>query len=139
MTMADRIVVLNAGNVEQFGSPLELYKRPANRFVAGFIGSPKMNFVDGPEAEKHKATSIGVRPEHFALSTTAGAGQWAGTVNVAEQLGSDTFLHVDVGGLGLMTVRTDGDQTFAHGDKVWLTPDPNRIYRFDAAGKALQG
>ncbi|QYO75905.1 ABC transporter ATP-binding protein [Devosia salina] len=139
MTMADRIVVLNAGNVEQFGSPLELYKRPANRFVAGFIGSPKMNFVDGPEAEKHKATSIGVRPEHFTLSTTAGAGQWAGTVSVAEQLGSDTFLHVEVDGLGLMTVRTNGEQTFSHGDKVWLTPDPNRIYRFDAAGKALQG
>ena len=138
MTMADRIVVLNAGNVEQFGSPLELYKRPANRFVAGFIGSPKMNFVDGAEAEKHKATSIGVRPEHFALSTTPGAGQWAGTVNVAEQLGSDTFLHVEVDGLGLMTVRTDGEQTFSHGDKVWLTPDPNRIYRFDAAGKALR-
>jgi multiple sugar transport system ATP-binding protein len=138
MTMADRIVVLNAGNVEQFGSPLELYKKPANRFVAGFIGSPKMNFVDGPEAEKHKATSIGVRPEHFTLSTTAGAGQWAGTVSVAEQLGSDTFLHVE-SDFGLLTVRTDGDQTFSHGDKVWLTPDPNRIYRFDAAGKALQG
>ncbi len=137
MTMADRIVVLNAGNVEQFGSPLELYKKPANRFVAGFIGSPKMNFIDGPEAEKHKAHSIGVRPEHFTLSTTAGAGQWAGTVSVAEQLGSDTFLHVEVEGLGLMTVRTDGDQTFSHGDKVYLTPDANRIYRFDAAGQAI--
>ncbi|SMQ72189.1 sorbitol ABC transporter ATP-binding protein /mannitol ABC transporter ATP-binding protein [Devosia lucknowensis] len=137
MTMADRIVVLNAGNVEQFGSPLELYKRPANRFVAGFIGSPKMNFVDGAEAQKHQAASIGVRPEHFTLSTTEGAGQWRGTVNVAEQLGSDTFLHVDVDGLGLMTVRTDGDQTFTHGDKIWLTPDPNRIYKFDAAGQAI--
>ncbi|WP_338720580.1 ABC transporter ATP-binding protein [Devosia sp. XK-2] len=136
MTMADRIVVLNAGNVEQFGSPLELYKKPANRFVAGFIGSPKMNFIDGPEAEKHKAHSIGVRPEHFTLSTAAGAGQWAGTVSVAEQLGSDTFLHVE-SNFGLLTVRTDGDQTFSHGDKVFLTPDPDRIYRFDAAGLAL--
>ncbi|MFD2647036.1 ABC transporter ATP-binding protein [Devosia albogilva] len=137
MTMADRIVVLNAGRVEQFGSPLELYKQPANRFVAGFIGSPKMNFVDGAEAQKHNAHSIGVRPEHIALSTTQGAGTWSGRVTVAEQLGSDTFLHVDTDGLGLVTVRTDGDQTFSHGDAVWLTPDTARIYRFDQAGNAL--
>jgi multiple sugar transport system ATP-binding protein len=138
MTMADRIVVLNAGNVEQFGSPLDLYKKPANRFVAGFIGSPKMNFVDGPEAAKHNAHSIGVRPEHFRLSTAADhPGAWKGKVGVAEQLGSDTFLHVHVEGLGLMTVRTDGDQTFNHGDDVYLTPDPTRIYKFDAAGQAI--
>ncbi|KRA50495.1 ABC transporter ATP-binding protein [Devosia sp. Root635] len=137
MTMADRIVVLNAGNVEQFGSPLDLYKKPANRFVAGFIGSPKMNFIDGPEAAKHNAHSIGVRPEHFKLATTATSGTWKGKVGVAEQLGSDTFLHVHVEGLGLMTIRTDGDQTFNHGDDVYLTPDPTRIYRFDASGVAI--
>ncbi|MFN4210197.1 MAG: ABC transporter ATP-binding protein [Devosia sp.] len=138
MTMADRIVVLNAGNVEQFGSPLDLYKKPANRFVAGFIGSPRMNFVDGPEAAKHNAHSIGVRPEHFKLSRDPLANAWKGKVGVAEQLGSDTFLHVHVEGLGLMTIRTDGDQTFSHGDDVYLTPDPTRIYRFDAAGIALK-
>jgi len=137
MTMADRIVVLNAGNVEQFGSPLDLYKKPANRFVAGFIGSPKMNFVDGPEAAKHNAHAIGVRPEHFKLSREPTPGTWKGKVGVAEQLGSDTFLHVHVEGLGLMTIRTDGEQTFSHGDDVYLTPDPTRIYRFDADGKAI--
>ncbi|MGV8855581.1 MAG: ABC transporter ATP-binding protein [Devosia sp.] len=137
MTMADRIVVLNAGNVEQFGSPLDLYKKPANRFVAGFIGSPRMNFVDGPEAAKYNAHSIGVRPEHFQLAAKPTADTWKGKVGVAEQLGSDTFLHVHVEGLGLMTIRTDGDQTFSHGDDVYLTPDPTRIYRFDAAGLAL--
>ncbi|KQX40266.1 sugar ABC transporter ATP-binding protein [Devosia sp. Root436] len=137
MTMADRIVVLNAGNVEQFGSPLDLYKKPANRFVAGFIGSPKMNFIDGSEAAKHNAHSIGVRPEHFTLATSATSDAWKGKVGVAEQLGSDTFLHVHVEGLGLMTIRTDGDQTFSHGDDVYLTPDPTRIYRFDAAGLAI--
>ena len=137
MTMADRIVVLNAGNVEQFGSPLDLYKKPANRFVAGFIGSPKMNFVDGPEASKYNAHSIGVRPEHFKLATTSTPGTWKGKVGVAEQLGSDTFLHVHVEGLGLMTIRTDGDQTFNHGDDVYLTPDQTRIYGFDAAGVAI--
>jgi len=137
MTMADRIVVLNAGNVEQFGSPLELYKKPANRFVAGFIGSPRMNFVDGAEAAKHNAHAIGVRPEHFTIADQQSPGAWKGNVGVAEQLGSDTFLHVHVEELGLMTVRADGERTFGHGDTVWLTPDPARIYRFDAAGQAL--
>src|SRR6201991_1770986 len=79
MTMADRIVVLNAGRIEQFGTPLELYKTPANRFVAGFIGSPKMNFADGAEADKYAAHTIGVRPEHIALSRAAVPGAWRGT------------------------------------------------------------
>jgi multiple sugar transport system ATP-binding protein len=135
MTMADRIVVLNAGNVEQFGTPMELYRTPANRFVAGFIGSPKMNFVDGAEAQKHGAFAIGVRPEHMAVSKDSGL--WRGTVGVAEHLGSDTFLHVNVDGLGLMTVRAEGEKHLHHGDVVWLTPDPSRIYRFDKDGQAL--
>ena len=136
MTMADRIVVLNAGNVEQFGSPMELYRTPANRFVAGFIGSPKMNFVDGAEAAKYNAASIGVRPEHFQVSTTSGS--WHGTVGVAEHLGSDTFLHVNVDGMGLMTIRAEGEKQLHHGDSVWLTPDPSRIYRFDKDGRSLK-
>src|SRR5882724_4895056 len=68
MTMADRIVVLNRGNIEQVGSPLELYNKPNSLFVAGFIGSPKMNFISGEPAVKYKAPTIGVRPEHIALS-----------------------------------------------------------------------
>ncbi|MBI4921914.1 MAG: ABC transporter ATP-binding protein [Devosia nanyangense] len=135
MTMADRIVVLNAGNIEQFGTPMELYRTPANRFVAGFIGSPKMNFVDGAEAAKHGAFAIGVRPEHMAVNKDSGL--WRGTVGVAEHLGSDTFLHVNVDGLGLMTVRAEGEKQLHHGDVVWLTPDPSRIYRFDKDGQAL--
>ena len=94
MTMADKIVVLNAGRIEQVGSPLDLYHTPANRFVAGFIGSPRMNFFDGEAAAKHDAASIGVRPEHINVSRQAG--EWAGTVGVAEHLGSDTFLHVSL-------------------------------------------
>ncbi|MEP7241723.1 MAG: ABC transporter ATP-binding protein [Devosia sp.] len=135
MTMADRIVVLNAGNVEQFGTPMELYRTPANRFVAGFIGSPKMNFVDGAEAAKYGAASIGARPEHITVTTDTGS--WHGTVGVAEHLGSDTFLHVNVDGLGGMTVRAVGEKQLHHGDSVWLTPDPTRIYRFDKDGRAL--
>jgi multiple sugar transport system ATP-binding protein len=136
MTMADRIVVLNAGRVEQFGTPLELYKSPANKFVAGFIGSPKMNFVEGAAAGKYQAESIGVRPEHIRISREAG--DWPGRVGVAEHLGSDTFLHVHVDGAGLQTVRTEGENDYHPGDQVWLTPDPSRIYRFDRAGLALR-
>src|ERR1700751_1428570 len=85
MTMADKIVVLNAGKIEQYGSPLELYERPANLFVAGFIGSPKMNFISGEAAKEYGAATIGVRPEHLKVSRE-GAG-WLGTVIVAEHLG----------------------------------------------------
>ena len=77
---------------------MELYKSPKNLFVAGFIGSPKMNFVEGAPAAKHDAKTIGVRPEHIRISTTEG--DWKGTVGVAEHLGSDTFLHVHADGLG---------------------------------------
>jgi multiple sugar transport system ATP-binding protein len=136
MTMADRIVVLNAGRVEQFGSPLELYTKPANKFVAGFIGSPKMNFLEGAAAGKYQADSVGVRPEHIRISRESG--EMAGRVGVAEHLGSDTFLHVHVDGAGLQTVRTDGENSFQPGDQVWLTPDPARIYRFDRTGLALR-
>jgi len=86
MTMATRIAVLNKGVVEQIGSPMELYRRPANLFVAGFIGSPKMNFIGGEEAAKENATTIGVRPEDLTLSTEGG---WEGKVEVVEHLGSD--------------------------------------------------
>ena len=133
MTMADKIVVLQAGVIEQVGSPLELYREPRNRFVAGFIGSPKMNFIEGPEAAKHNAHAIGVRPEHIAASTSEGA--WKGTVGVSEHLGSDTFIHVNDTGLAdSITVRVDGEFPVRHGDPVWLTPEEDKIHRFDAQG-----
>ncbi|WP_315918494.1 ABC transporter ATP-binding protein [Mesorhizobium sp. SP-1A] len=134
MTMADKIVVLNAGNIEQVGSPLELYRKPANLFVAGFIGSPRMNFVEGPAAAKHGAKRIGIRPEHIAISTTEG--EWKGTVGVAEHLGSDTFIHVHTDH-GTINVRADGEVGVSHGDTVYLTPDPRRVHRFTAEGKTL--
>jgi multiple sugar transport system ATP-binding protein len=136
MTMADKIVVLNAGNIEQVGSPLDLYKNPKNLFVAGFIGSPKMNFVQGEAAARHNATTIGIRPEHVAISTTAG--EWKGTVGVAEHLGSDTFLHVHTDGQGTINVRADGEVAVRHGDTVYLTPDPKRLHRFGPDGNALR-
>ncbi|MEP7452999.1 ABC transporter ATP-binding protein [Phyllobacterium sp. SB3] len=135
MTMADKIVVLNAGRIEQVGSPLELYKSPTNVFVAGFIGSPRMNLVSGAAAEKHNAATLGVRPEHVQISKTEGA--WKGTVGVTEHLGSDTFIHVDADGVGKITVRTDGDFATEHGQSVYLTPDSARLHRFDANGQAI--
>ncbi len=135
MTMADKIVVLNAGRIEQVGSPLELYRSPRNLFVAGFIGSPRMNFVKGVEAEKMGAATIGVRPEHLQLSTESG--HWKGKVGVAEHLGSDTFLHVDIDGIGQVTARADGEFALRHGETVYLTPSSERLHRFDGAGNAL--
>ncbi|MFZ7091118.1 ABC transporter ATP-binding protein [Primorskyibacter sp. 2E233] len=133
MTMADKIVVLQAGVIEQVGSPLELYHTPRNRFVAGFIGSPKMNIFEGPEAAKHNAHAIGIRPEHIAASLEGG--EWKGTVGVSEHLGSDTFLHVHGTGLAeTMTVRVGGEFNAHHGDDVWLTPEADKIHRFDANG-----
>jgi multiple sugar transport system ATP-binding protein len=133
MTMANKIVVLQAGVIEQVGSPLELYHRPRNKFVAGFIGSPKMNLIEGAEAEKHDAHTIGIRPEHVSVSTTEGL--WQGTVGVAERLGSDTFVHVHgVTGCDPMTVRGSGDIDVKHGDTVYLTPDMTQLHKFDAQG-----
>ncbi len=135
MTMADKIMVLNQGRIEQVGSPLDLYRAPANLFVAGFIGSPKMNLIGGPEGARHGAVTIGLRPEHIDLSPSAGT--WRGTVGISERLGSDTFLRVQVDGLGMITVRTGGDSGLRHGDAVFLTPQPGRMHRFDADGKAM--
>ncbi|TPJ73094.1 ABC transporter ATP-binding protein [Mesorhizobium sp. B2-7-1] len=135
MTMADKIVVLNAGNIEQVGSPMELYKTPKNLFVAGFIGSPKMNMIEGAPAEKYGAKTVGIRPEHLNISTTSG--DWKATVGVAEHLGSDTFLHVQADGIGTVNVRADGEVGVRHGDTVYLTPDKAKLHRFGADGKAL--
>jgi multiple sugar transport system ATP-binding protein len=135
MTMADKIVVLNRGNIEQVGSPMELYRSPANLFVAGFIGSPRMNLVTGDYARSKNATTAGVRPEHLKLSKDSGL--WQGKVTVAEHLGSDTFLHLDVQGIGPITARTDGEFECRHGDTVFITPDDSKIHRFDEKGKAI--
>lgn len=133
MTMADKIVVLDGGNIEQVGSPLELYNAPRNKFVAGFIGSPKMNLIEGDEASKHDATTIGIRPEHIQVSATEGT--WKGKVGVSEHLGSDTFFHVQTDMTAPpLTVRAQGDVDLHHGDTIWLTPEEGRMHRFDAEG-----
>ncbi len=135
MTMADKIVVLRAGLVEQVGSPLELYNKPRNKFVGGFIGSPNMNFIEGADARRHGAHTIGVRPEHWQMSTTEG--EFRGVVGVAEHLGSDTFLHVDLDNGAHVIARAEGEFPVRHGDAVWLTPQQGRVYKFDENGMAV--
>jgi multiple sugar transport system ATP-binding protein len=133
MTMANKIVVLRAGVIEQVGTPLELYRSPRNQFVAGFIGSPKMNLIEGEKAAAYKAATIGIRPEHIAVSTESGT--WSGTVGVAEHLGSDTFLRVSCDGLDeQITVRVSGEVELNYGNKVFLTPDAGNLHRFDSHG-----
>ncbi|MDY6977783.1 MAG: ATP-binding cassette domain-containing protein, partial [Pseudomonadota bacterium] len=119
MTMADRIAVFNGGIIEQVGTPLELYQKPVNQFVAGFIGSPKMNFISVDAIAGDPTCSLGVRPEHFRI--TEEKGLWTGRVGVIEHLGSETFLHVHVDGVGTLTVKADGDCKVAYGDTINLT------------------
>ncbi|MCA0869392.1 ABC transporter ATP-binding protein [Seohaeicola saemankumensis] len=137
MTMADKIVVLQAGVIEQVGSPLELYHKPRNVFVAGFIGSPKMNLISGAEAEKHGARTIGIRPEH--IDVTGDSGLWQGVVGVAEHLGSDTFFHIHNTGLAeTITVRAPGEVSFDNGDVIHLSPRLDQLHRFDAQGLRIE-
>ena len=135
MTLADRIVVMKEQKIQQIGTPDEIYHRPANLFVAGFIGSPKMNFVNGEVATKLGAMTVGVRPEHITLSRDSGV--WQGTVSIAEHLGSDTFLHIKADGIGPMTARVSGEMGLEHGDTVFLTPAADKMHKFDAEGRKL--
>ena len=137
MTMANKIVVLRAGHIEQVGSPLELYKTPRNLFVAGFIGSPKMNLIEGPAAAEHGAHTLGVRPEHIEVSKTEGL--WKGRVGIAEHLGSDTFFYVHDSGLAdSITVRAPGEIQMKHGDEIYMTPRADMMHRFDAEGLRIE-
>ncbi|WP_266017670.1 ABC transporter ATP-binding protein [Brucella intermedia] len=136
MTLADRIVVLNAGRIEQVGSPMELYNKPDNLFVAGFIGSPQMNFVDGTRIGDDGANTVGIRPEHISVSRDSG--RWKGKVIHAEHLGADTILYVETEAAGLITVRLFGEHHYNEDDVIFITPDDGKVHRFDANGKAIR-
>ncbi|THK37892.1 ABC transporter ATP-binding protein [Ensifer sp. MPMI2T] len=135
MTLADRICVLRDGLVEQIGTPLELYESPNSIFVAGFIGSPKMNFLSGAFAEPYKAQTIGIRAEH--LEIVEGAGQWSGTIVHAEMLGSDSYVYIDIGAGEPLIVREKGISRHQPGQTVQISPAAGHIHRFDAAGRAI--
>ena len=143
MTLADRIVVLSAGRIEQVGSPKELYDHPDNIFVAQFIGSPKMNVIDLPcdglrlHGAPDGAAHLGVRPEAIGLGAP-GDGALDGTVDVAEYLGADIFLIVDCGAAGKLTVRTDGESALRPGDPVGLVFADEKRHFFGVDGLAIR-
>jgi len=132
MTLADRIVVLNDGVIEQVGSPMELYNNPANRFVAGFIGSPQMNFVPASVAKIDGAHEIGIRPEHITIGGSKG--DIEGQVSHVEHLGGETNVFVDCGDAGLIAVRLFGEHAFEVGDTHHLALDTSRIFKFGSDG-----
>jgi sn-glycerol 3-phosphate transport system ATP-binding protein len=153
MTLADRLVVMNAGRAEQIGSPLEVYARPATTFVAGFIGSPAMNMIDGRIAsdgaraelpggalltlarprpgEGGRAVRLGVRPEHIAI----GAGGISIGVDLVEALGADTLVHGRLDGAGL-TVRVPGTRPVREGERLDLSIASENLHLFDLASGA---
>lgn len=136
MTMADRIVVLNDGNIEQVGSPMDLYNKPASEFVAGFIGSPKMNFIKGQFAIRWGAETLGIRPEHLDIVNDEQA--WEGEVTLVERLGHDTVLYVRVPDAGSLTVSLSGQHPQRVGDRIRITPSEEHLHRFDASGRPMR-
>jgi multiple sugar transport system ATP-binding protein len=164
MTMADRIVVLNQGNVEQFGAPLELYLHPKNRFVAGFIGSPKMNFfagelcaaedgvarvalpgdieiraaVDASRAGKGAGLTLGLRPEHAIVGQVEGASTIPGEVALVEHLGEQTLLYIKtLASDALLVVRQNGISRVKAGENIQISVPPGACYLFDAEDAAF--
>jgi multiple sugar transport system ATP-binding protein len=164
MTLADRIVVLNAGRVEQIGTPLELYHHPRNLFVAGFIGSPKMNFLpatvsacdakqvtldlgtgktiitsaaDTKGIQSGAKVTLGLRPEHL-MDTTSTEGQLEGEVIALEHLGSETYVYLDYGNDKPLVIKSGGNTAIKVGQRVSLAVAPQACYLFDEAGMALQ-
>ncbi|SCY68070.1 ABC transporter ATP-binding protein [Microvirga guangxiensis] len=156
MTMADKIVVMHDGIVEQVGAPLELYDRPANRFVAGFIGSPAMNFIEGrlgpdglglpsgavlpldmkSQAEAGSEITYGIRPEHLQIAPAGTPGSIPATISVIEPTGSDTTLIVKAEG-GNLTVVLRERCALKPGEAVALKPVPRQAHLFDAQGKRI--
>ena len=142
MTLADRIVVLESGQIAQVGSPRDLYENPSNLFVAQFIGSPKMNIVSAsasglrftaPQGAKH----LGIRPEDISLST-AGTGHLDGVVDVIEYFGSDTFVILECAEVGRLTVRLSGESTVDIGDYFGVNFHSQRVHCFDGDGYSFR-
>ena len=130
MTLADKIVVLRDGRVEQIGTPMELYNKPANQFVAGFLGSPSMNFFPAGLVNEGDSRTMGVRPEDLFLSDTGPLG--ARVVHV-EHLGGDTNVIADVQSHQI-TARLFGQHGIETGQALRLGFKPDKIYHFDAGG-----
>ena len=144
MTLADRIVVLRDGLIEQVGTPLELYDRPANQFVAQFIGSPQMNVVEGrhlPQVAGVPAGGfVGLRPEDVTLQAAAQApaGGLPGTVELVESLGAETLIYVTVDSGAQLVSRQPVRSNLHNGDRVGVFVEAANAHRFDAQGRAAR-
>ncbi len=136
MTLADRICVLRDGVVMQVGTPAELYERPNSIFVAGFIGSPKMNFMTGAAARAYHCHTLGVRSEHIQLVDSNPV--WTGKVVHAEDLGSDNYLFVEAGTDEPLLVRRSGKLTVPLGATLGLSPMEGQVHRFDEKGAPIR-
>jgi ABC-type sugar transport system ATPase subunit len=139
MTMADRIVVMNGGRVEQIGAPMELYHRPMSEFVAGFIGAPSMNFLPADRlsgAASGQARRLGIRPEHVKL-VAEGKGDLEARITLKETLGGDAYLYVKTAAGDDLVVRADGDTALEPGTAVGLSLPSHRLHLFDEAGKTI--
>jgi ABC-type sugar transport system ATPase subunit len=154
MTLADRIVVMNKGRIEQTGTPLELYYQPANLFVAGFIGSPKMNqfsaVVRNAEAvtgfnlavplkgrEEGSAVTIGIRPEHFVVGRD-GEHPHTASVELVERLGEISHLHMKLNSGESMITEWRGRDAPSIGDRLSLSVEPSNVHLFDAKGVRIR-
>jgi multiple sugar transport system ATP-binding protein len=135
MTLADKIVILRDGRIEQIGSPMQLYDMPANKFVAGFIGSPQMNFIDASVLGRNDAAVVGVRPEHIRLDPETG--DTTGAVTHIEHLGAETNVYLDCDRAGLLTVRLFGHHRFDVGSRVFARFDRDKVFRFDADQRTI--
>jgi multiple sugar transport system ATP-binding protein len=134
MTMADQIVVFRDGRIEQVGTPLEIYQKPANIFVAGFIGSPQMNFLAGSHADKYDATTIGIRPEHLRIDM---GGSLKGIVRTIEHLGNEALVHVQLEDGAMLTTRCAEDVTARPGEAIAFFIDPTYVHRFDHSDRSM--
>jgi multiple sugar transport system ATP-binding protein len=145
MTLADRVVVLRDGRIEQVGTPLELYDRPASRFVAQFIGTPQMNVVSATALPQLQSALgmrlpgdgvVGLRPESVTL-TAAGQGQFDGRVELVEALGAETLIYVSTTGGAQLTSRQSARTQLRAGDNVGVDVDAGAVHLFDAQGRAV--
>ncbi|MDA7430557.1 sn-glycerol-3-phosphate ABC transporter ATP-binding protein UgpC [Primorskyibacter aestuariivivens] len=137
MTMADRMIVMNGGVADQIGAPLDVYANPATEFVAGFIGSPPTNFIDGAAVGQSGGHRVGVRPEHMQL-VGAGAGRLDGRAAYCEALGAETLVHVKSATGTQITVRQDaGHPIPEEGSEVGMDWDRENEMPFNAEGKRL--
>ena len=132
MTLADRIAVMREGRIEQFGRPLDLYNDPANRFVAGFLGAPSMNFLDGAPHGR-PGTTLGIRPEHLE----AGGTRIEGTVAYVERLGGDTNVMIETD-RGPVTLRRFGQHDHAPGERIGLGFHDRHVLWFGEDGARLR-